>query len=178
MKFGAPMIDRWGDIQATLVQIFSESTGIPFAWDNSSRRSPRPPIGLLSLEQSAVVGRDSHQHTFRDSEVAIDIHGQRELIINVQLRSKLSKNSPSSRELAEKARLSLANPNYREKLNLAGLVFVETHPLVNIDFSKTARRELRTSFDIVFRTFVYQQIYSPQTKFFDSILVSGDINEY
>src|SRR5690606_30904682 len=128
------MTFAWVGMQIALERVFSEATGIPFAWDDSLRRLPRAPIGVLSLGNSQTVGRDGHRYTFRDSDISLELYGYRELTINIQIRARLAKGAPSSRMLAEKARLALANPMYRDELRSAGLVFVETHPLLNLDF--------------------------------------------
>lgn len=162
----------WDSMQIALERVFSEATGIPFTWDESLKRIPRAPIGVLSLGNSQTVGRDGHRYTFRDSDVTLEVYGYRELTINIQLRARLSKSAPSSRVLAEKARLALANPIYRDELRTAGLVFVETHPLLNLNFSRSVRKELRSSFDVVFRLMLHEQKSSFETGYFDSIAVS------
>jgi hypothetical protein len=162
----------WDAIQISLERVFSEATGTPFTWEESLRRMPRAPIGVLSLGNSMTVGRDSHRYTFRDSDTTLDIHGYRELTIGVQIRARLSKTAPSSRILAEKARLALANPMYRDELRSAGLVFIETHPLLNLDFSRSVRKELRSAFDVVFRIALHEQAIAPNTGYFDAIEVS------
>jgi hypothetical protein len=165
------MTFAWDGMQIALEPVFSEATGIPFTWEETMRRLPRAPIGVLSLGQSMTVGRDSHRYTFRDSDITLDMYGYRELTINVQIRARLSKTAPSSRILAEKARLMLANPVYRDELRSKGLVFVETHPLVNLDFSRN-RKELRSTFDVVFRLVLQEQKSSTETGFFESIAIS------
>lgn len=162
----------WDGMQIALERVFSEATGIPFMWEESLKRIPRAPIGVLSLGNSQTVGRDGHRYTFRDSDITLDVYGYRELTISVQIRGRLAKNAPSSRILAEKARLALANPVYRDELRSAGLVFVETHPLLNLDFSRNVRKELRSTFDVVFRLMLHEQTSTPQTGYFDSIAVS------
>jgi hypothetical protein len=166
------MTFAWDGMQIALERVFSEATGIPFTWEETTRRLPRAPIGVLSLGQSMTVGRDGHRYTFRDSDITLDMYGYRELTINVQIRARLSKFAPSSRILAEKARLTLANPVYRDELRSAGLVFVETHPLLNLDFSRTRRKELRSTFDMVFRLVLHEQKSAHETGFFESIVVS------
>lgn len=161
---------HWDKMQMALIRTFSEATGISFIWDESSRL-PRAPIGVLSLGQSMVLGRDSHHYTFRDSDISLDIQGYRELTVNVQIRARLAKSAPSSRVLAEKARLSLANPIFRDQLRAAGLVFVETHPLLNLDFSRSVRKELRSAFDVVFRLVLNESIAKP-IDYFDRVAVS------
>lgn len=141
-------------------------------WDESLRCIPRAPIGVLSLGQSATVGRDGHRYTFRDSDISIDMYGYRELTINVQIRARLAKTAPSSRILAERARLALANPIYRDELRSAGLVFVETHPLLNLDFSRNVRKELRSTFDVVFRIVLHEQQLASSTGYFDTVSLS------
>jgi len=162
----------WDAMQRALEHVFSDATGIPFTWDESLRRIPRAPIGVLSLGQSMTVGRDSHRYTFRDSDISLDVYGYRELTINVQIRARLAKTAPSSRIIAEKARLALANPMCRDELRNAGLVFVETHPLLTLDFSRTVRKELRSSFDVVFRIALHEQQKANHIGYFKSAAVS------
>lgn len=163
----------WSAIEQTLAQVFSEASGIPFSWDDASKRLPRAPMGVLSLGQSMTIGRDGYKYTFRDSDVSLDIYGYRELTINIQIRARLAKCSPSSRVLAEKARLALANPTYRKQLKEVGLVVVETHPLINIDFSRSVRKELRSSFDVVFRLVAHEHVSHPSMDFFDKVEMSA-----
>lgn len=159
-------------MQIALERVFCEATGIPFTWDESLRHIPRAPVGVLSLGSSRTVGRDGHRYTFRDSDISLDIYGYRELSISVQIRARLAKTAPSSRMLAEKARLALANPMCRDELRSAGLVFVETHPLLNLDFSRSVRKELRSTFDVVFRLVVHEQHSAHETGFFNSIVLN------
>jgi hypothetical protein len=166
------MTHSWNIIEAALERVFQEATGISFTWDDAIKRLPRAPVGVLCVGQSMSVGRDAHRYTFRDSDVSLDMYGYRELTINVQIRARLAKSAPSSRALAEKARLSLANPLYRDELRTAGLVFVETHPLVNIDFSRTVRKELRSSFDVVFRIVQHEHQSHVPINYFDNVIVS------
>jgi hypothetical protein len=165
------MTYAWNLMQTALESIFSKAAGIPFTWNESLRRIPRTPNGVLSLGQSLTIGRDNHRYTFRDSTTTLDIYGYRELTINVQIRARLAKLAPSSRVLAEKARLSLANPLYRDELKAAGLVFIETHPLVHLDFSRI-RKELRSAFDVVFRLTLHEQQPSHDRGFFESVTVN------
>jgi hypothetical protein len=169
------MTFAWSSMQTALERVFSEATDIPFAWEDSIRRLPRAPIGVLSLGQSMTVGRDGHHYTFRDSDITLDMYGHRELTINIQIRARLAKNAPSSRVLAEKARLALANPMYRDELRAVGLVFVETHPLLNLDFSRTRRKELRSTFDVVFRLVVQEQQTWKGGGYFDHVETSENI---
>ncbi len=162
----------WHLIEETLAKVFSDAIKIPFAWDDSIKRMPRAPMGILALGQSMTIGRDGHKYTFRDSDVSLDIFGYRELTINVQIRARLAKIAPSSRILAEKARLCLANPTYRDQLKKAGLVLVETHPLINIDFSRSVRKELRSSFDVVFRTIAHEQVNHQNMGYFNTVVIS------
>lgn len=169
------MTFNWSSMQTTLEKVFKDSTGIPFTWDDSGKRIPRAPIGVLSLGQSMAVGRDGHRYTFRDSDISLDIYGYRELTVSVQIRARLAKSAPSSRVLAEKARLSLANPFYRDQLRAVGLVFVETHPLLNLDFSRSVRKELRSAFDVVFRLVLNESITASNTNYFDQVALSENI---
>ncbi len=164
------MSHSWDAMQTALEHVFSEATGISFMWDESLRRIPRAPIGVLSLGQSMTVGRDGHRYTFRDSNISLDMYGYRELTINVQICARLAKSAPSSRIFAEKARLALANPTHRDELRSVGLVFVEAYPLLNLDFSHT-RKELRSTFDVVFRIVLHEQS-ATNIGYFDNISLS------
>lgn len=159
----------WPTMQKSVARVFSEATDIPFIWEDPSRL-PRAPVGVLSLGASSTIGRDAHRYTFRDSDISLELYGYRELTINVQIRARLAKAAPSSRVLAEKARLALANPRHRDDLRDVGLVFVETHPLLNLDFSRN-RKELRSAFDVVFRLVLCESISKP-VDYFDQVSVS------
>ncbi|TXG75869.1 hypothetical protein E6Q11_06180 [Candidatus Dojkabacteria bacterium] len=165
----------WDFALSAIEGVFSKATGIPFSWNESLRRLPRTPLGVLSLADSRSVGRDGHRYTFRDSNISLELYGYRELTINVQIRARLAKTAPSSRVLAEIARLALANPMYRDELRSAGLVFVETHPLLNLDFSRTVRKELRSSFDVVFRLLMHEKQQAEHVGFFDSVALSEHV---
>ena len=78
-------------MQTLLERVFSDATGIAFAWEDWIRRLPRAPIGVLSLGQSMTVGRDGHRYTFRDSDISVAMYGYRELTVNVQIRARLAK---------------------------------------------------------------------------------------
>ncbi len=165
----------WPPIKTALEGVFSRATGIPFVWEEDTRRVLRPPIGVLELGQSMTVGRDSHSYTFRDSDITLDLTGHRELTIGVEIISRVAKNVVSSRIMAEQARLALANPVYRDELRSAGLIFVECHPITNLDFSLSRRKELRSSFDVVFSLMVKEHHAWPQGGYFDSVEVSENL---
>jgi hypothetical protein len=168
----------WPPIKTALESVFLRATGVPFVWQENARRILRPPIGILELGQSTIIGRDAHSYTFRDSDIKLDICGYRELSIGVQLVTRLAKNLPSSRELAEKARLALANPIYRDELRNAGLIFVESHPLVNLDYDRHRGKELRSSFDVVFRLRLMEQQPTKSDSFFEYGTIEGEFIEY
>jgi hypothetical protein len=171
-------VSFWPPIKTALESVFLRATGVSFLWQEDARRALRPPFGILELGQSMTVGRDAHSYTFRDSDITLDVYGHRELTIGVQLVSRLAKNVPSSRMLAEKARLALANPIYRDELRSVGLVFVESHPLVNLDFNRHRSKELRSSFDVVFRFIVHEEQAMANGKFFEHGDVVGEFIEY
>ncbi len=165
----------WPPIKTALESVFSRATGIPFVWTEDARRVLRPPIGVLELGQSRTVGRDSHNYIFRDSDIALDLTGHRELTIGVQIISRVAKNVVSSRIMAEQARLALANPVYRDELRSAGLVFIECHPIANLNFNPSYKKELRSSFDVVFSLVVKEHLAWPQGGFFESVEVSENL---
>ena len=90
----------------------------------------------------------------------------------MQIFSRQARGDNSARALIEKARLSLANPVYRDELRSAGLVFVETHPVANLNFTFQNRAENRCTFDVVFRLILQEQIATRNIDFFDSVAIS------
>ena len=162
----------WPGLQITLEHVFESATGIPFVWDDEPMKAIPKPYGVLALGQSISIGRDYGRYTFHDSNTTIDLIGHRELTINVQIFSRQARGDNSARALIEKARLSLANPVYRDELRSAGLVFVETHPVANLNFTFQNRAENRCAFDVVFRLVLQEQIATRNIDFFDSVAIS------
>ncbi len=160
----------WDNAQAALEQVFQRSTGIAFMWDEEPRKMMRRPCGILALGESITIGRDRSGYTFRDSDITLDLFGFRELTVNVQIFSRQAKGEDSARALIERARLSMANPFYRDELRSAGLIFVENHPVVDLDFSFDQRRESRAAFDVVFRLMLHEQ----QVMMSDEFIKYGD----
>ena len=162
----------WPGLQITLENVFRSSTGIPFVWEDEPRKMMRKPYGVLALGQSITIGRDYSSYNFRDSDISIDMVGQRELTINVQVFSRQPKGELSARELIERARFSLANPVYRDELRSAGLIFVENHPISSLNFSFQNRAENRASFDVVFRLLLQDKAPS-EAKYFDDVTLEN-----
>jgi len=158
----------WPGLQITLEHVFKSATGLPFVWSDEPVKIMQKPYGVLSLGQSVSVGRDSSRYTFHDSDSVLDMVGHRELTITVQVFSRQARGEHSARALIEKARLSLANPVYRDELRSAGLVFVENHPVTNLDFTFQNRAENRATFDVVFRLILQEKITANQA-YFDAI---------
>jgi hypothetical protein len=125
-------------------------------------------MGSWRLAKALRWGRDYSRYTFRDSDTSIDIVGHRELTINVQIFSRQARGERSARALIEKARLCLANPMYRDELRSAGLVFVENHPVTDLDFTFQNRAENRSAFDVVFRLFLLEEMIA-HVPYFESI---------
>src|SRR5262245_20755703 len=125
----------WPGLQITLEQGFKSATGISFVWDDELLKMLRKLIGMLSCGQCISVGREMGLYRVRDGGTSCELVCQRELTINVQIFSRQSQGECSARVLIERARLSLANPVYRDELRSAGLVFVENHPVTSLDFS-------------------------------------------
>lgn len=166
---------NWQAIQTKLEKVFSLSTNIKFIWDDEPRAMLQKPFGLLSLGQSITIGRDSSSYTFRDSDISLDIYGHRELTINIQIFSRQAKGEHSSRALIEKARLMLANPIYSAELREVGLVFVETHPVIDLDFSFQNRKESRAAFDVVFRLMLIESQSFNSVGYFDKVELNESI---
>jgi len=165
-------VSFWPGLQIILEYVFESATGIPFVWEDEPIKVMQKPYGVLSLGQSVTVGRDYSRYTFRDSDTSIDIIGHRELTINVQIFSRQARGDKSARALIEKARLCLANPIYRDELRSAGLVFVENHAVTDLNFTFQNRAENRSTFDVVFRLILQEQIVSDNVGFFDSVAIS------
>lgn len=142
---------NWQQIQVALKSFFEQGAGIPFLWANESQRMLKKPMGILSLENSAVLGRDMSGYTFKDSGVTIDIAGQREITVNAQVFSRASHPDQSGRAYLEKARFALKHPIYQKVLADSGLVFVEAHTINDLDHIASGRKESRASLDLVFR---------------------------
>lgn len=155
----------WPALQTALEHVFESATGISFVWSDEPVKVMQKPYGVLSLGQSISVGRDFAQHTFRDSGMTVDMAGHRELTINVQVFSRQARGENSARVLLEKARLSLANPVYRDELRSVGLIFVENHPVTSLDFTFQNRAENRATFDVVFRLVLQEKIAAKQAYF-------------
>lgn len=143
---------NWNKIQVALKSFFEQGTGIPFLWANESQRLLAKPMGILSLENSTMMGRDMSGYTFHDSGVTLDIEGQRELTVNVQVFSRRSDLAHSARSYLEMARFALKAPVFKSILDAAGLIFVESHPINDLDFTFSNRKESRASLDLVFIT--------------------------
>lgn len=155
----------WPGLQITLEHVFESATGIPFVWNDESRKMMRKPFGILSLSQCVTVGRDTDYYQFGDGGGTCELVGHREITINVQVFSRQARGESSARVLIEKARLSLANPVYRDALRSAGLVFVENHPVTSLDFTFQNRAENRATFDVVFRLILQEKITTNQAHF-------------
>lgn len=139
------------NIQASLKHFFETSTNIAFMWATVSQRMIQKPFGVLSLQNSAVLGRDMSGYTFGDPGVTIDIAGQREITVNAQVFSRDSDPNRSGRAYLENARLALKIPAYQETLAESGLIFVEAHTINDLDHIASGRKESRASLDLVFR---------------------------
>jgi hypothetical protein len=157
---------NWNLLQDALERVFSEATSIQFVWEEEPRQLISKPFGVLSLGQSITLGQDSHSYKFRDSDITLDLYGQREITVNVQIFARLARGEHSARALIEKSRLSLANPAYRDELRQVGLIFVENHPVVDLNFAFDQRHEARAAFDVVFRVVVHEQHTTKQPGFF------------
>lgn len=165
----------WPGLQITLEHVFESATGISFVWEDEPMKVMPKPYGVLALGQSITVGRDYGSYTFRDSDTTLDIIGHRELTINIQIFSRQARGDCSSRALIERARLCLANPVYRDELRSAGLIFVENHPVTDLNFSFQNRAENRSAFDVVFRLVLQEQTAVNHIGFFDSVAISESI---
>lgn len=165
---------NWPGLQITLEHVFCSATGIAFVWEDEPRKIMQRPFGILSLGQCITIGRDCSRYTFSNSDTSIDLIGHRELSINVQIFSRQSSGEKSSRSLIEKARLSLANPIYRDELRSAGLVFVENHPVTDLNFSFQNRAENRSAFDVVFRLMLQEKIPT-NTTYFEHIALESHL---
>lgn len=163
----------WPGLQITLEHIFESATGIPFVWEDEPRKIMIKPYGVLSLGQSVVSGRDFSSYDF-EKEPLVNVSGYRELTITVQIFGRFIRGDKSSRALIERARLALANPVYKDELRTAGLVFVENHPVAELEFSFDQRHEKRAAFDVVFRHIIEQQHAWPEGGYFSTLELERD----
>jgi hypothetical protein len=163
-------MNQWPGLQITLEHVFKSATNIPFVWSDEPRKMMQKPFGILSLGQCVTVGKDTDYYYFRDGGGSCELVGHREISINVQVFSRKARGESSARVLIEKARLSLANPVYRDELRSAGLVFVENHPVTSLDFTFQNRAENRATFDVVFRVIMQEKITTNQAHF-DAVLL-------
>ncbi|MCA9508967.1 MAG: hypothetical protein KC505_11150 [Myxococcales bacterium] len=162
----------WPGLQITLEHVFKSATGIPFVWDNDPIKVMEKPYGVLSLGQCITVGRDYSSYDFADKDPAIDTIGYRELTISIQIFSRQARGEQSARALIERARLCLASPVYKDELRSAGLVFVETHPVTDVNFSFQNRLENRSIFEVVFRLVVNERSVNKELNYFELIAFS------
>lgn len=166
---------NWQLIQTVLERVFSEAIQIPFVWDDEPRSMIPRPCGLLSLGQSITIGRDAGGYTFSNSDITLDIYGHREVTVTVQVFSRQARGEKSSRALIEKARLSLANPIYRDELRSVGLVFVENHPIADLNEIFQNRKESRAAFDVVFRVLLHESQPLKQLAHFDAVELINEV---
>jgi hypothetical protein len=167
---------NWQLMQTALEGVFSEAINIPFVWDDEPRAMIPRPFGLLSLGQSITIGRDASGYTFRDSDITLDIYGHREVTVTVQVFSRQARGEKSSRALIERARLALANPIYRDELRSVGLVFVENHPIADLNAIFQNRKESRAAFDVVFRVLLHESQPLKHMTHFDAVQLIGQVN--
>ncbi len=163
----------FSQIQKVLKDVFESATGVKFVWNNEPRSLLAKPFGVLSLGNSASVGRDNFSYDFEDK--TLQVYGSRELTINIQIFARDAKGQKSSRELIERARLSLANPIHKESLRKAGLVFLENHSVVDLEFSYDQRHENRSSFDVVFSMCLHELQAIKDINYFDKVNISENI---
>jgi hypothetical protein len=70
----------------------------------------------------------------------------------VQVFSRRSDLLHSARSYLEMVRFALKDPVFKKILDAAGLIFVESHPINDLDFTFSNRKESRASVDLVFIT--------------------------
>ncbi len=163
---------NWTKIQNALVMCFSHGTGgLCFIWENEPREMLQKPFGVLRLGQSAMLGRDQMAYTFRDSDMCATIFGTRELTVTCQVWSRSQLPTENARFYLEIARSSLAKPTQKKLLKSAGLVFVQTHPITNIDVAFDSRQESRSAFDVVFRITDFEENVDAGCGYFNHVQI-------
>lgn len=144
------MIDL-ATVQRAVRQCFETSTGLPFVWENAAQDALLKPYGVLSFGPSAAPDRDNVYQVNSDDNVTFVIVGAREFTIGVQVCSRSHEPGENARSFLERARTLLRSQHQRDLLSAAGLVWFESHPIVDLDFVFQERHESRAAFDVVFR---------------------------
>ena len=144
------MID-WTKIHSALKDCFEKGTGLAFIWENEATEFLPKPYGLLNIAQSSAPWRDDLYIINEAGDYVTYLVGARDINVNIQVFSRSHSPNENARYFLEKARTSLRKPTVEELLKGAGLTLLETHPLVELDFSFDQRKESRAAFDAVFR---------------------------
>ena len=151
------------ELQIVFKRFFETSARIPFLWENQPSKLLQKPYGVLRLGPSRSLGRDQ---VFYDS-----VAGERELMLNCQIFSRSNIPPQCARSVLERIRLMLALSEERRSLREAGLIFVESTPIVDLDFTCEGRSESRASFDTVWRQQEVMEI--PEPGYFNHVSVKG-----
>lgn len=162
------MID-WPGIHHALKSCFEQSTGLPFVWENEAHEFLQAPYGVLNIGQSSAPWRDDVYTVFEDVEPITYLIGARDITLTVQVFSRSHLPHENARHYLEKARTALRKPATAKLLKGAGLILLETHPLVELDFSFDQRKESRAAFEVVFRTQEIERDVPSSDGFFDHV---------
>jgi hypothetical protein len=174
------------ELQTALQKHFSETTKIPFVWaDNDYKILPKP-FGILQLGVSTTFGRDFYNTIYHESNVEVNVKGIREITINAQIFSQSNQIGKRARDYLELARLQLSHPVNREFIKEAGLIYIESHPLNDIELSYLERKETRASIDMVFLITVetqsqydldqiHNQSYLSSLSYFEKVEVTDEL---
>lgn len=166
------MID-WVKIHNTLKDCFENGTGLPFIWENEATEFLQKPYGVLNIAQSSAPWRDDVYVVNDEDEYVTYLVGARDINVNIQVFSRSHLPTENARHYLEKARTALRKPKVESKLKSSGLTLLETHPLVELDFSFDQRKESRAAFDVVFRLQELECDVPEADGFFDHVELTG-----
>lgn len=168
------MID-WTKIHDALKSCFEKNTGVSFIWENEATEFLEKPYGVLSIAQSSAPWRDDVYIINEDGDYVTYLVGARDINVNIQIFSRSHLPTESARYFLEMARTELRKPGMESFLKNAGLMLLETHPVVDLTFTFDNRKESRAAFDALFR---FQEVERDKTgadAFFDHVHLKGAV---
>jgi hypothetical protein len=130
---------------------------------------------VLNVAQSSAPWRDDVYVVNDEGDYVTYLVGARDINVNVQVFSRSHLPTENARNFLEKARTALRKPKFESQLKGAGLALLETHPIVELDFSFDQRRESRAAFDVVFRSQEVERDVPESDGFFDRVELAGAI---
>ena len=166
------MID-WAKIHHALKSCFEKGAGLPFIWENEASEFLPKPYGVLNIAQSSAPWRDDVYVVNDEGEYVTYLVGARDINVNIQVFSRSHLPTENARYYLEKARTAIRVPKVESLLKRAGLTLMETHLMVELDFSFDQRKESRAAFDVIFRIQEIERDIPETDGFFDHVDLVG-----